>query len=151
MPKGIFPRSLEHRKNISIALTGRTLSLETRKKLSALASSRRLSEEQKEKIGDSQRGEKHWHWKGGVTGAIYSLRKTKEYRHWRNAVLSRDGYKCRKCGATKRRLDAHHIFPFTDYPDKRFDVGNGVTLCVRCHKKYGDNLRQPQLWRISYE
>jgi len=145
MPKGIFPRSPEHRKNISISLTGRTLSLETCRKLSVIASARQLSEEQKSKIGDAQRGEKHWHWKGGVTGVIFSLRKTKEYRHWRDAVLKRDGHKCRKCGATERRLDAHHIFSFTEYPERRFDVGNGITLCVKCHTKYGSKIIQPYL------
>jgi len=145
MPKGVFPRSPEHRKNISIALIGRTLSIETRQKLSEIASARRLSDEHKAKIGNAIRGEKHWHWKGGVTGRIYSLRKTKEYRHWRKEVLIRDGYECRKCGAKKRRLDAHHIFPFAEYSERRFDVGNGVTLCVNCHKKHGDKLKQPLL------
>jgi len=142
MPKGVFPRSLEHCRNISIALRGRKLTIQTRQKLSIIASARKLSEEQKTNIGDALRGEKHWHWKGGVTGVIYSLRKTREYRHWRDAVLKRDGYRCRKCGSTKRRLDTHHIFPFTEYPELRFVVGNGITLCVRCHKKYGTEVCQ---------
>ena len=145
MPKGVFRRSPEHCENISIALTGMKRSLETRRKISIIASARKLSDEQKEKIGDSMRGEKHWHWQGGITGAIYSLRKTKEYRHWRDAVLKRDGHKCKKCGATERRLDAHHIFSFTEYPERRFDMGNGITLCVKCHTKYGSKIIQPYL------
>jgi len=149
MPKGISPRSLEHRKNISIALSGRTLTAETRHKLSVIASSRHLSEEHKAKIGESVRGERHPNWKGGITEAISTLRKTLEYRKWRIAVLNRDGYRCRKCGSTKRRLDAHHAFPFTDYPERRFDVGNGITLCVRCHKKYGAMVCQIALGEVG--
>ncbi len=133
MPKGVSPRSPEHRKNISIALLGRTLSIETRQKLSKIASARRLSEETKAKIGDAIRGEKHWHWKGGVTYPIFALRKTKEYRHWRNAVLERDNYQCTECGDADNRLDAHHLFSFTYFPELRFKVSNGKTVCVSCH------------------
>ena len=134
--------TLEHRKRISLALKGRELTLETRALLSAIASKRKLSEEHKARIGDSERGNKHWHWKGGVTYPIFALRKTKEYRHWRIAVLERDGYRCRKCHKSNSRLDAHHIFSFTLFPELRFEVSNGITACVRCHTKYKDNLCQ---------
>ena len=55
---------------------------------------------------------------------------------WRNAVLNRDGV-CRCCGVDKpQHLEAHHIFSWKDYPDLRFNVDNGVTLCKWCHRKY---------------
>lgn len=53
---------------------------------------------------------------------------------WRNEVLHRDKV-CQCCGLDKR-LEAHHINGFEEYPDLRFDVGNGITLCQFCHAKY---------------
>ena len=139
MPKGVFTRSLEHRNNISVALTGRTMKQETRCKLSVIASARRLSEDTKAKIGFSQRGDKHHNWKGGVTYPIAALRKTKAYRHWRQAVLDRDNHQCTECATKDTRLDAHHIKSFTHFPELRFVVNNGKTVCVRCHAKRGIN------------
>ena len=136
------PRSFETRKKISLSLTGIKRSLETKLKISVIASNRKLSEEHRRKIGDTMRGDKHPNWKGGVTYPIFALRKTKEYRHWRNAVLERDGFLCQKCHKSNRRLDAHHIFSFTLFPELRFEVSNGLTVCVRCHTKYKDDLCQ---------
>ena len=133
---------MEHREKISLALKGRKLIPKTRALLSDIASRRKLSEETKRKIGAAVRGDKHPNWKGGVTYPIFALRKTKEYRHWRNAVLERDGYQCRKCHKSHNRLDAHHIFSFTLFPELRFEVSNGITACVRCHTKYKDILCQ---------
>lgn len=124
-----------HRRNISLALKGRTLAPDTKAILSEIASKRTLSEEHRSNIGDSIRGDKHPNWKGGVTYPISALRKTKEYRHWRNAVLERDGYKCTQCSKSNIRLDAHHKYSFTLVPDLRFVVSNGITLCVKCHTK----------------
>lgn len=63
-------------------------------------------------------------------------RNSPEGNAWRNAVLNRDGV-CRCCGGDKPKyLEAHHIFSWKDYPDMRFDVNNGVTLCKQCHHKY---------------
>jgi len=134
--------TLEHRKRISLALTGRKLAPKTKALLSEIASKRKLSEEHKGRIGDAVRGDKHPNWKGGLTFPIYCLRKTKEYRHWRNAVLERDGHQCQKCHKSNSRLDAHHIFSFTLFPELRFEVSNGITVCVKCHTKYKGQLRQ---------
>jgi len=61
-----------------------------------------------------------------------------EYRSWRKQVFGRDKYTCQCCGAKNGngkfiRLEAHHIFNWGKYPDKRFDVNNGITLCQQCH------------------
>ena len=51
-------------------------------------------------------------------------------------VLARDGYRCRKCGATKgkpKSLHVHHIAPWAGNEALRFDTSNAVTLCRPCH------------------
>jgi 5-methylcytosine-specific restriction endonuclease McrA len=30
-------------------------------------------------------------------------------------------------------LHPHHIQPFADHPELRWDVNNGMTLCTNCH------------------
>ncbi len=64
------------------------------------------------------------------------LRKSKEYYHWRKQVYDRDRHTCVLCGCNKSgSLEADHIKPFAYYPDLRFDVSNGRTLCKDCHRK----------------
>lgn len=55
------------------------------------------------------------------------------YKRWRLAVYTRDGFCCRLCRKGKRRLNAHHIRRWSDYPELRFVVSNGITLCRSCH------------------
>lgn len=52
---------------------------------------------------------------------------------WVDAVIGRDLATCQSCGASNIELHAHHIKPYKDHPEVRFDVGNGVTLCYKCH------------------
>ena len=53
--------------------------------------------------------------------------------HWGAAVKARDGNVCQHCGSNDGELHAHHIKPWIDYPELRFDVANGITLCPPCH------------------
>jgi hypothetical protein len=71
---------------------------------------------------------------GKVRGGSGSERTMPEYIQWRKSVFERDGFKCRDCGETKH-LQAHHIKPWTGYPELRFDIDNGLTLCRDCHAK----------------
>ena len=50
---------------------------------------------------------------------------------WSLMVRYRDK-KCRRCN-TKKRLQAHHIYPKSKYPRFAFKLTNGVTLCRECH------------------
>ena len=59
------------------------------------------------------------------------------YKEWRKNVYKRDGYKCQwpRCKCKEKRIYAHHILTWSEYPMKRFDVGNGITLCKYHHDK----------------
>ena len=68
--------------------------------------------------------------------------RTLQYRQWRTAVFERDKYTCQKCGKVGGYLHAHHIKEWEYYPELRYDVGNGQTLCRRpCHKEVHDARR----------
>jgi len=79
-------------------------------------------------------------WRGGITPLITRLRMSKEYKIWRTSVFERDNYTCIWCGARSGNgksviLNADHIKPFCDYPELRFVIDNGRTLCIDCHRK----------------
>lgn len=86
-------------------------------------------------------GSKNYNWKGGVTKINNYIRTSLEYKLWRTAVFERDNYKCVWCGDYNYEgrgktvvLHADHIKPFCNYPELRFAIDNGRTLCVDCHK-----------------
>lgn len=76
-------------------------------------------------------GPNHYNFKG-VYETNRKLRQSPMYRKWKKEVLNRDNYQCQLCGSEKQ-LHAHHIKPFSIFPDLRFDVSNGLTLCSTCH------------------
>lgn len=111
--------SIAH-KGINTWMQGRVPSLEVRTKIS----------ETHKRIRES----KH-NWKGGITTINMKIRKSLEYRLWREAVFSRDDFTCKECNARGIYLEADHIKPFAYFPDLRFDINNGRTLCKSCHRK----------------
>lgn len=74
-------------------------------------------------------------WKGGITPINKLIRSSKEYKLWRKSVFERDNYTCQFCKVRGGTLQADHIKPFAYYPELRFSLDNGRTLCVECHKK----------------
>jgi len=81
------------------------------------------------------RGKSHYAYTHGKAQRNLSDRRRAEYLDWRTAVFERDRYTCQDCGDTRGgNLRAHHIKPFKDFPELRFDVSNGITLCHRCHE-----------------
>ncbi len=89
----------------------------------------------------------------GKTSEKMRIRDSKEYKLWREAVFKRDNYQCIWCGLHGRKgakvgkrviLHADHIKPFAYFPEVRFAIDNGRTLCRECHWKtdsYGNKAR----------
>ena len=118
-----------------------------------------LLEEHKQKIGKSneiaQLGQKksedtrvkmskaqikirknHWSWKGGITPENMRIRKSIEYRLWRESVFARDNFTCQKYEIRGGKLVAHHINNFSDFPELRFAIDNGITLSKKAHDEF---------------
>lgn len=96
------------------------------------------------KMSECHKGSKCYLWRGGLTEKNKAIRASLEYKLWRKSVFERDGYTCVWCKTKGGRLNADHIKEFSDYPELRFAIDNGRTLCVECHTKtenYGWKLR----------
>ena len=96
-------------------------------------------------------------WKSRDQGksTIYKkIRQSLEYEQWRTKVFERDLYTCQHCYIVGGYLQADHIQPFAFYPELRFDLSNGRTLCLPCHKKtdtYGVKAWRKTLIKSSQE
>ena len=151
--KGV-KRSKNHQINLTKALRGRKFSIQARKKMSKLARQRVMEG-------------KHNNYKGGVTPLGHLIRESCKYKLWRESIFKRDNYTCLLCGTKGCTLNADHITPFSmilsmfriantlngkilDYNKlyikalrfKPFwDINNGRTLCLECHKKTDNYLK----------
>lgn len=82
----------------------------------------------------AKRGKEHPLWMGGNSRKSRYYGQTFPYRQWRRTILNRDGHCCTICKSTYR-LEIDHIKPWSLYPDLRYDLNNGRTLCRKCHKQ----------------
>lgn len=106
-----------------------------------------LPKQQRKKISKALRGSKSHLWRGGIYSENLLQRARVEYKMWREGVFKRDGWRCQECGKKGCRLNAHHIKPFSLYPELRFAIDNGITLCVSCHKKTDTYLKKLNIKR----
>ena len=93
-------------------------------------------------MSNGKKGDKNGMWRGGVTPKNRRARGSIEYKEWRKAIFKRDDYTCQFCKVRGVTLHADHIKPFSLYPELRYEVSNGRTLCIACHRStdtYGVN------------
>jgi 5-methylcytosine-specific restriction endonuclease McrA len=91
-----------------------------------------------------RRGENNPLWKGGTT-SDYRERRRPRYVNWRKAIYERDNFTCQICFKKGGYLEADHIKPFAYFPQLRFELSNGRTLCKPCHKTtdtYGERAKK---------
>ncbi len=133
------------RKKLSVAQIGKKHSNETKNKIRNFMLGKKFSLETRIKMSNSisiatkgkprlgQRGNKHYRWNGG-SSENQRIRGSMEYKIWRTSVFQRDNYTCIWGGkAHSSKLNADHIKSFALYPELRFAIDNGRTLCEACH------------------
>lgn len=111
------------------------------------------------KLSPKTTGRNHWNWKGGISSTRHRLQQSAKWKQWSREVFKRDNYICQKCGKSKCILNAHHliihfveilncirswkkdlnikydIYEFALRFEPLWDINNGQTLCVKCHKE----------------
>ena len=86
-----------------------------------------------EKVKNWTSGNKNGNWQGGTSRAYKTGYWSNQYKKWRRMVFERDEYTCQVCGKKNCYLTAHHIKSFRFFPELRFRLSNGQTLCEVCH------------------
>lgn len=97
------------------------------------------------------RGENAPGWKGGVTSLKITIRNSTRYNQWRFAIFERDNFTCLHCGSTKggdfqvdhypitfaQLIETYKIKTLEEAEECKelWNMENGRTLCVACHKK----------------
>lgn len=71
-------------------------------------------------------------WKGGVDAEHHRGRSSRAAQMWRRGVVTRDNSTCQQC-QSRVNLVAHHLKSWIEFPELRFDISNGITLCEPCH------------------
>jgi 5-methylcytosine-specific restriction endonuclease McrA len=66
---------------------------------------------------------------------------SKKWAKIRNFAFKRDDYTCNNCKKRGVYLECHHLHSYKNYPSKRLDINNVVTVCYKCHKEihFGNN------------
>ena len=98
---------------------------------------RKFSEERIEKISQKLMGNKN---KLGHCKAKLKKSEKKhldsQYKEWMLAVKRRDNWKCKIADINcKGRLESHHILNWINYPELRYAINNGITLCHAHHPR----------------
>ena len=108
----------------------------------------KLSQSKKKKNGIT---EENKIWNKFITPLNEKIRKTIEYREWRENIYKRDKYICQICQYCKGKIlnVHHHKIKFSDIIIKNnittlgkakkckelWDINNGITICKKCHEK----------------
>jgi len=119
------------------------------------------TEDTKKRIAKANKGrfqgDKGSNWQGGKTNTSLLIRNSEGMIRWRKGVFERDAFTCRNCGKVGGPLNADHVRPLAillrengikTLADAQacpvlWDLSNGRTLCVTCHRKtptYGKQL-----------
>lgn len=105
-------------------------------------------------VSTRRRGKNHPAWNENIDFVKRARNYLYNYTNWRDEVFKRDKYTCYICGNVGKRLNAHHVYPFTELIndfllehdgneeelyeqlkswDRLIDTSIGITLCEECH------------------
>lgn len=143
----------EHRKGKCMGDENPSKRPEVREKIRQSKLDKKRSPETIQKMKKRKKlfGKDNPNWKGDkcITPENKRIRMSIDFRLWREAVFARDNWTCQKTGIRGGILHPHHIKDFSNYPELRFAIDNGITLSEKAHrefhKKYGYNNNREQL------
>ena len=131
-------------RKVSCGMLGKKHSDETKQKIRKATLIQMSDIKNRKKLSDARKRKKGSNWRGGTSTKNQLIRSGLDYRIWREKVFKRDSFICQNCGLKggwnielkkKIVLNADHIKPFAYFPELRFEVSNGKTLCEDCHFK----------------
>ena len=160
MSTGIYNRTEEHNKqsikNLKLGMLGKKHSRESILIMSIAKKGKKFSEQHRKNIGLGHRGIKfskeicdkiskslmgknNPQWIEDRSMVLNNDRgDSTEYKEWRLNVYKIDNYKCKiGNGDCVGRLEAHHILPWRNFVELRYNINNGITLC-QFHHPHGD-------------
>lgn len=129
----------ESKKKIGKANKGKFYSKDSREKMRRAKLGKKLSKEHKEKISKKLKGinsgENNPMWIKDRTKLSHRKdRRSPAFYEWRYKVKKRDNNECKlKSHLCCGRIEVHHIFNWIDYPELRYVINNGITLCKFHH------------------
>lgn len=135
-------KKAEWLKNISKAQIGvkrGPFTEEAKKRMSEGQKGKKYGKKARENMSKSRaRGDKHWKWNPNRDKVEQNRTRhsmyNPDYKEWRMSVFKRDDFTCRlhneECNG---QIQAHHIFRWIDYPELRYIINNGITLCQFHH------------------
>ena len=134
-PIGCFKAGIENLKQGREVLKEKfkTGDLITRSKISIAAKKRYEDKDERLKLSLLFRGKNGNNWQGGITLLNKSIRQSLEMKLWREVVYQRDNWTCQECYEKSGKLNAHHLKNFSQHPELRFAIDNGITLCETYH------------------
>lgn len=131
----------EYKKRMSKATKGIPKSEEMKIKVKNALTGKPKSEEHKRKL----QGENNWRWNPNRKEVFENCggRSNTEYKWWSKTVKNRDGNKCciddKNCSG---KIVAHHILGYAEYPELRYEINNGITLCHFHHPRKKEDERK---------
>ena len=92
------------------------------------------SEERKLKISITNSGENNYWWNPNREFLEENKHNDPVYKQWRKQVWLRDDFMCKISNFDcKGRIEAHHTLGWRSYPELRYKINNGITLCHAHH------------------
>jgi len=118
-------------------IKGKHWSKEVKEKLSLAHVGKKLTEEHKTKIGIAVSGERNGNWiENRSLLKKQDERNDSAYQEFVKQVKKRDNHKCRinneDCSGY---CIVHHILSWSEYPELRYNINNGITLCQAHHPR----------------
>ena len=56
------------------------------------------------------------------------------HKEWAKKVKQKDNYRCQVCFSSED-LESHHLYGYEQVDSLRYELSNGITLCLKCHEK----------------